>query len=205
MDTNRGGCESAQLSEFVAAWTREVVCAAAVFFWRQPFRSRAVADSLASSKDERGVLLIHGFFCNRGLWNPWMRVLQARRIPFIAVNLEPAFAPIESFIRTIDAAAERLEVATGRPPIVVAHSMGGLAVRAWLAETGPRNAVHCVITIGTPHKGTWLARFSHTVNGRQMRRSSTWLEALEAKEQCRVRPEFICFRSNCDNIVFPTC
>jgi triacylglycerol esterase/lipase EstA (alpha/beta hydrolase family) len=82
--------------------------------------------------------------------------------------------------------------------------MGGLAARAWLGSSASaRSRVARVITIGTPHAGTWLARFSHGHNGRQMRQRSEWLNTLGGRETAGGNAPFTCWYSNCDNIVFP--
>eukprot|EP01041_Mallomonas_annulata_P026061 gene26061-biopygen18840 len=61
--------------------------------------------------------------------------------------------------------------------------MGGLAARAWMAATpGAGSRVRNIITIGTPHRGTWLARFSHLANGRQMRHDCDWQRSLVDRE-----------------------
>jgi len=96
----------------MAAWWGEVITGLRVFGWRQPFRSHAVHDSLANKAPQRGVLLIHGFVCNRGLWNPWMQHLRRRGTPYMAINLEPVLGPIERYVAAIDAAVARLERAT---------------------------------------------------------------------------------------------
>eukprot|EP01035_Chromulina_nebulosa_P009829 gene9830-13259_t len=54
-------------------------------------------------------------------------------------------------------------------PVLLCHSMGGLAVRAWLRAHQADGRVHRVLTLGTPHGGTWLGRFSHAPPWRQMR------------------------------------
>lgn len=187
-----------------AAWWREACTGLQVFCWRQPFRSHALPNRLArSASGKRGVLLIHGFVCNRGLWNPWMHRLQAIDAPFVAINLEPVFGSIDKYVQSIDDAVAQLNALTGHPPVVVAHSMGGLAVRAWLRDQQSDDRVHSVVTIGTPHKGTWMARFAITANTRQMRRSSPWLQALAAGETPQRRAMFTCFFGHCDNIVLP--
>ena len=69
----------AKPSQLLRAWWGEVLSAPQVFCWRQPFRSQAEPDSIGpASNGRRGVLLVHGFVCNRGLWNPWMTRLRAR-------------------------------------------------------------------------------------------------------------------------------
>jgi triacylglycerol esterase/lipase EstA (alpha/beta hydrolase family) len=175
-----------------------------VFCWRQPFFSHRWPDHLPPGvQGRRGVLLVHGFVCNRGLWNPWLQRLHAQGVPFIAVNLEPVFGSIDDYIGILEQAVRRLEQATGEAPVIVAHSMGGLAVRRWWAEHGDEARVHHVLTIGTPHRGTWLARFAVTRNARQMQQISRWLQTLAAREPATRAERFTCFYSHCDNIVFP--
>jgi len=98
---------------------------------------------------------------------------------------------------------QRLTAATGRPPLLVAHSMGGLAVRAWLRDFDGDARVHGVVTIGTPHHGTWLGRFARFGNAQQMRWHSPWLEQLAASEPPGRYRRFTCFYGHCDNVVFP--
>lgn len=190
--------------QLVTSWWGEVITVPQVFYWRQPFRSRSEPDFLPDGLRIRGVVLLHGFACNRGLWNPWLNRLRKKHFPFIAVNLEPLFGSIDHYTGVIEAAIERIEAATGNRPVIVAHSMGGLAVRAWLAQGNNASRIHHVITIGTPHQGTWLARFGHSTNARQMRLHSPWLQELAMREPARRYEQFTCIYSHCDNIVFPT-
>lgn len=198
----------ASAAQLLRAWWGEVRTAPQVFCWRQPFRSQALPDLLGpESAGRTGVVLVHGFVCNRGLWNPWMRELRRRGIPHVAVNLEPVFGSIDDYLPHIDAAVRQVAMATGRPPLVVAHSMGGLAVRRWWAGHGAGTPLARVITIGSPHAGTWLARFGATHNGRQMRRGGDWLAELASAERlargAQPYASFTCFYTHCDNIVFP--
>ena len=191
--------------QLLRAWLWEAASAPAVFFWRQPFRSNAEPDNvpLAPAAAQPGVVLVHGFVCNRGFWNPWMRKLRARDMPFIAVNLEPLFGSIDQYPAAIEAAVARMEAATRMPVVLVGHSMGGLAIRAWLVRFKSDHRVRRVITIGSPHRGTWLARYGRTTNGRQMRLASRWLTQLATREPPERRARFTCFFGHCDNIVFP--
>ena len=191
--------------QLLRAWWGEVGSAPLVFCWRQPFRSQRWPDHLpADARGRRGLLLVPGFVCNRGVWNAWLERLHARGVPCIAVNLEPVFGSIDDNAATIDAAVRRLEIATGLAPVIVAHSMGGLALRRWWAEGGNDARVHHAVTIGTPHAGTWLARFAMTPNGRQMQQRSAWLqEAVAQREPADRSSRITCFYSHCDNIVFP--
>jgi len=199
-----GPVPPAKAPQLFRAWWGEVLSAPRVFCWRQPFRSNAEPDNLeAASAGRRGVVFVHGFVCNRGFWNPWMKDLRAREVPFVAVNLEPLFDSISRYVDTIELAVRRVELATGCPPVVVAHSMGGLAVRAWLDKFDADRRVHRIVTIGTPHSGTWLARYGRTVNSREMALQSPWISALALQSPSHRSALFTCFYSNCDNIVFP--
>lgn len=189
----------------IRAWWQEVGVAAKVFAWWQPFAWRSHPDAaVPAASGRRAVVLVHGFVCNRGLWQPWLRELRRRDLPYTTVNLEPVFGSIDDYVPLIEDAVRRAQALTGQPPLLVCHSMGGLAARAWLAATpGAAGRVCGVVTIGTPHHGTWLARFSHLTNGRQMRIDGDWLRALQAREAGQPRPPFVCWYSNADNIVFP--
>lgn len=186
------------------AWLHESALAPLVFGWRQPFDSTRWPDTgLSATKAQRGVVLVHGFGCNRGIWNDWLQRLHHAQVPTIAVNLEPPLAPIDSYGDTIEQAVRTLERVTGLQPVVVAHSMGGLAVRAWWVAQGRMDRLHHLLTIGTPHHGTWLARFGAGHNVRQMRYRGAWLQQLSARTTDGQRHRSTCFYSDIDNIVVP--
>jgi pimeloyl-ACP methyl ester carboxylesterase len=193
-------------SMLARAWLHEVLTAPTVFCWRQPFRANAIPDSLPPASGlppRRGVVFVHGFFCNRGFWTPWLERLRALGQPFVAVNLEPVFGSIDDYAPQIEAAVQRLTQATGCAPVLVCHSMGGLAARAWLRAGEADHQIHRVVTIGTPHGGTWLGRFSFVLNGQQMRLAGEWVTQLVDGEPAGRSANFTCWYSNCDNIVFP--
>ena len=188
--------------QLLGAWWRESVENVRVFGWRQPFAWSREPDRLGASQRGLGIVFIHGFVCNRGLWTPWLRQARDRGYRFVAVNLEPAFGSIDDYVDEVEDAIDRLTQATGRPALLVCHSMGGLVARAWLRRDGDTGRVAHVVTIGTPHAGTWIARFSRVHNGRQMRTDGDWLRQLGVPTPA-IAGRFTCWYSNCDNIVFP--
>lgn len=196
--------------ELLGAWWRELWVFERVFALRQPFAEYAEPDHLPieplASPPGPGVLLLHGFSCNRGLWNVWMRRLRERGHVFVALSLEPAFGSIDDYAAPIEAALQQLTRHTGRPPVVVAHSMGGLALRAWWRQHGRPGGVERVqrvLTLGSPHAGTLTAALAPFVNTRQMRRHSEWQRALAAAESPAWRARFVCFFTRCDHVVCP--
>jgi len=200
----RDDAERPRIGQLLRAWAIEMLVAPRAFLWQQPFRSASEPDHLpVDARGKVGVVLVHGFFCNRGLWNPWLRRLRAAGVPFVAVSLEPVFGSIDDYGASVAAAAAAVEHATGRPPLVVAHSMGGLATRAWLRrDAGAR--LHGLVTIATPHAGTRLAGHGRGRNVEQMRQGSAWLADLQGPDATTTRTNVVCFWSDCDNIVFPT-
>lgn len=196
----------ASWGQLMRAWWSEVILMPSIFLWHLPFVSNQIPDDANNPSDhrgKRGVVFIHGFVCNRGIWTPWLVHAKNHQRAFIAVNLEPLFGSIEDYAALIDQGVHAVTLDTGLPPLIVCHSMGGLAVRAWLRHANADKRVHHIVTIGSPHHGTWLGRFSFMTNGRQMALSNDWLRQLEADEPAERHKLFTCYYSNCDNIVFP--
>jgi pimeloyl-ACP methyl ester carboxylesterase len=196
----------AGMGMLLRAWWREVLTAPRVFLWQQPFRWNAVPDCLAPQatvRGRRGIVFIHGFVCNRGFWNPWLFRLRVLGQPFVAINLAPVFGDIDTYVPQVEAAVHAVTAATGLPPVLICHSMGGLAARAWLRAHRSDARVHRIVTIGTPHHGTWLGRLSPAINSQQMALHSAWLQQLASEEPPERSRLFICYYSNADNIVFP--
>ena len=197
---------AASAAQLWRAWACEVWAGLVLFGWRQPFCSQRHADQLGPQhRGVRGVVLVHGYLCNRGLWNLWMQRLALQGRPFTALNLEPVFGDIDPHAPLIEEAIARMTRATGLAPLVVGHSMGGLVLRAWRRQARAPERVHRLVTLGAPHQGTWLARWGHTRNAQQMRLGSAWLEALAQDSPRDWHRHFVCFYSNADNIVFPPC
>jgi predicted alpha/beta hydrolase family esterase len=201
----RGTAVRASRRDLLRAFCAEAVGSLVVFGWRLPYRSKRYADQLpAESCGRRGLILLHGFICNRGVWNPWWPRLLEQRVPCLALNLQPMFGSIDSHAPAIEAAVRRMHDATGRAPLLVAHSMGALAARAWLRDFDGDSRIYRLISVGAPHHGTRLARFGLSINARQMRFESRWIRELAAHETAQRRARVTCFYSLCDNVVQPT-
>lgn len=182
--------------QLLRAWAGEVAASELAFSWRQPWREWAEPDHLPAGATQ-GVLLVHGFSCNRGRWNGWMKLLRARGVAFVAPTLEPAFGSIDAYADEIEAGVRKLKALTGRMPLLCAHSMGGLALRAWWRKYGAGHEAPHVITLGSPHQGTRMAALGLGVNAAQMRQGSAWLAQLPGL------PDVDCFWTPCDQIVNP--
>ena len=127
------------------------------------------------------VLLIHGFFCNRGFWWYIRRGLAARGAGFCeTVDLEPPFGDIDGYAPALRRAVDRLISQSRQPKVaLVCHSMGGLAARSLMAaDPAFAEKIAMIVTLGTPHHGTVLAWLARGTNIREMRPNSTWLQRL---------------------------
>ena len=175
-----------------------------VFGWSQPFAEQRMPDFTATREGSRGILLLHGFSCNRAIWNGWLRRLRSQETPCVALSLTPIHGSIDDYAIAIEEAVQRLHKATGQAPLIVAHSMGGLAVRSWWRTHGAAGRISAIVTLGSPHSGTIAAYFGTATNVQQMRPSSAWLRALAESEIEKPLPPAICYISACDQIVCPT-
>jgi triacylglycerol esterase/lipase EstA (alpha/beta hydrolase family) len=192
------------------AWLGEWRCALQSFGWQIPFREHAQPDALSAAalgagpQGRVGMVLVHGYFCNRAVWNRWLSALRARGIPCAAMTLEPAHgSSMDAMVDDLDRSVKAMLRATGRAPLLVAHSMGGLVVRAWLKTLPARERAQCaahVVTIATPHGGAWLGRFAQRLPARDMREHSAWLQQLGLPPE---DVDFSCWCSSSDNIVYP--
>ena len=190
--------------EFAASMT--------VSSWSMPFCAFAhCAASATPVAASLPVLLVHGYACNSGYWTRMRAALRAAGVPHRAVDLEPMNVTIDAYVPQLATAIDALCRETGQSRIIiVAHSMGGLATRAYLRAHGAARLA-AAITLGTPHHGSALAKFAPGLNCREMRwtgtglqgRPSSWLLALERHEEAALRARFISIYSHHDNIVAP--
>lgn len=183
-----------------AVWWRETWRSLVVFNIDQPWRAGFPERALVRDPGRPAVLLVHGYMCNRATWRPWLMGGLPNTWNVATVNLEPVFAPIARYGEVIHAAVEQLRAGSGAERItIVCHSMGGLAVRAYLRAHG-HHAAKRVITIDTPHRGTLFAHLGRGHNARQMRRASEFVRELERDPEPL---EFVCIASQHDNLIVP--
>lgn len=177
--------------------------------WAMPFLEFA-SEALPPGKG-LPVVLVHGYGCNSGYWHRMRKTLDAAGIAYRAVNLEPVFADIEDYVPIIEHAIDATCRESGHKQVIVlAHSMGGLATRAYLRRHGTARIAR-LITLGSPHHGTGIANFGAGMNCRQMHwrgnaksgAPSPWLRKLDESEDAALRALIVSIYSHHDNIVAP--
>lgn len=174
------------------------------FLWRQPSALRPpvyLPASLASK--HLPVVLVHGFLCNYRIWHAVIPVLQKNGYGVMPVNLEPVFTSIDRYASIIEnAVQEALHQSGQQKVILIGHSMGGVAIRAWMRQYGTK-CVAGVITLGSPHQGTMIGRNGFSKNALQMGWRSRWLQTLAAQENEATRSLLRIAITEHDCIVFP--
>ena len=175
--------------------------------WHMP-RARA-RTRIYTDSAHPPVLLLHGYGCNSGYWASLAPLLEAAHVSHATLDLEPLTGDIDGYAARIEEAAARLCAQAGaRQLVVVAHSMGGLAARAWM-RSGGADRVRRLVTLGTPHHGTCLAAFGIGINAGQMRRMGVagpecaWLTTLAGAEPDALRARITSIYSHHDNIIAP--
>lgn len=188
---------------------QEFLATMLVTSWHMPFRT--FSGTLAPHAHGFPVLLIHGYGCNSGYWHSMRRRLAQANISYKAIDLEPLLGGIDAYAGSINEAVESLCRETGKGQVIIlAHSMGGLAARAYLRHHRGRRIAK-IICVGAPHHGTVLANFGIGTNSRQMQwhsdvehsQPSDWLQNLASSEDAADRALITSIYSLHDNIVAP--
>ena len=148
----------------------------------------------------RPLLLVHGYSCSRGVWWLTRRRLEAAGHTVATISLAPPYTNIGKLVPQLGERIAMVCQATGADRVVlVAHSMGGLVCRSYLARHGS-DRVERLITIASPHSGSELARIGIGKNAREMEPGSRWLKDLG---QAGLPVPAVAIRTAHDNFVMP--
>jgi pimeloyl-ACP methyl ester carboxylesterase len=132
--------------------------------------------------EERPVVLVHGLGGSGrefGLISLYLRWWGRKRFHPIRFDsgkgLEGMAADLAAFVREV-------QRKSGAPKVdVIAHSMGGIIARLALLDHSLESSVSTVVTLGTPHRGTWAARFAGTPVTQDLRPDSPLMLRLNAQ------------------------
>jgi triacylglycerol esterase/lipase EstA (alpha/beta hydrolase family) len=117
-----------------------------------------------------------GDFLPMSLYLRLMGRTRSYRINFDAgQSIEEMAEALANFIRDVINATGEKHVE------IVAHSLGGIVSRLSINEHAIDSHVKTLITLGTPHKGTYPARYANTANIRDIRPDSVLIRRLNGK------------------------
>jgi triacylglycerol lipase len=147
----------------------------------------------------RVIVLQHGFMHNGAVWFFTARALETLGFRAFTID-QPLYACIDTMAERLHQRIEDIVARTGEAQVtLIAHSMGGLIARAYLRKFSSAR-LRQLITLGSPHQGTYHAVFAGGTNGRQMRRGNAWLTTL-ATERMGIR--LVSIYSVHDTIITP--
>jgi pimeloyl-ACP methyl ester carboxylesterase len=167
-------------------------------------RSLVVTDMVAAGTP---ILLVHGFMDNRSVFAVFRRALRRRGFGVVhGVNyslLTALTGDIRMAAHELRRHVERLRERTGSDKVhVVGHSLGGLIARYYVQRLGGDEAVHTLVTLGSPHGGSATAYLLPTPLTRQLMPGSDLLtELAEPAPRCRTR--FLVVWSRMDQLIVP--
>ncbi len=150
------------------------------------------------------ILLVHGMVDNRSIFTVLRRGLKKRGFGRIeTINYSIFTGDVRVAAAQLGEEVERLVEETGYERIhVIGHSMGGLIARYYVTRLGGDEHVHTLVTLGTPHQGSYLAYLWNNSLTRQLRPGSALLTELAAPvRDCKTR--FIAYSSDLDQVVVP--
>ena len=140
----------------------EIIAELRLFFYYHPLEALLNSHDSDFPPNENQafpILFVHGFYNNAGFWMKHKSYFRKNGLAGLySLNLDPPVQDIECFA---DQLAQRIQQVcrhSGRAKVIlIAHSMGGLVCRACIARSGADN-IERLITIGTPHHGTVMAK-----------------------------------------------
>jgi pimeloyl-ACP methyl ester carboxylesterase len=154
--------------------------------------------------DGTPILLVHGMVGNGSIFTVLRRALRRRGFgPVHTVNYSPFTRDIREAARVLGRHVETLCAQTGYERVhVIAHSLGGVIARYYAQRLGGDARVHTLVTLGTPHRGTYAAHLLPVRLARQLRPGSDVLAELAAPVYlCRTR--FVAVWSDLDQLIYP--
>ncbi|HEY5822213.1 MAG TPA: alpha/beta fold hydrolase [Propionibacteriaceae bacterium] len=151
------------------------------------------------------ILLVHGIVDNHSIFTVMDRTLRRRGFQTVSsYDYGVLTRDVRAASEALGDAIEKVAANTGYEQIhVIGHSLGGLIARYYVQRLGGDAFVHTLVTLGSPHHGTTLARAAPFLPlVRQLTPGSGVIRELaEPAPDCRTR--FIAFHSDLDHLVVP--
>jgi triacylglycerol lipase len=128
------------------------------------------------------VFLVHGLYHNASAWvlyRWWLkRAGYTNTYCWSYSSFGPSFEQIrKDFHEWVDEIMDQHH--PGQQAIMMGHSLGGLIIRAYLADSDPAQRVTAAVTLGTPHQGSKLAALGFSRLARSLIYRGTLIQELE--------------------------
>lgn len=151
------------------------------------------------------ILLLHGMIDNRSIFTMLRSGLRKRGFArVLTLNYSPFTSDIREAARIVGEQVEAICEETGHDQIhIVGHSLGGLIARYYVQKLQGYQRVHTLVTMGTPHDGTVVAKIGIGNLVNQLRPGSPIIEDLRTPAP-EVTTKFVCYWSDLDHLVLPS-
>jgi len=157
----------------------------------------------------RPIVLVHGLGGHPGNFaalKQYLRLMGRKRIYSVDFgNAESLDVMAKMLQEIVQAVVERNELGPEVKLDLVAHSMGGLVARLAMEHEETEARVGLLITMGTPHGGTHLARLAGRAPAVNLRPNSELMERL-ASQPWQPRPDgprLVALWSPADMLILP--
>lgn len=154
----------------------------------------------------RPVLLVHGIIDNHSIFTLLGRTLRRRGFADVSwFDYGLLTSDVRRAAADLGIAIERLVSRSGYDQVsVVGHSLGGLIARYYIQRMDGHQRVQTLVTLGTPHQGTALARVGQVLPlvGQLTPESSVLQELAGAAPGVGTR--FVSFFSDLDQLIVPS-
>lgn len=151
------------------------------------------------------VVMVHGILERGKNFKMLRERLEKQGVACHVVELKPSDARtgIEVLARSL---AEQIasELGSEQSFSMIGFSMGGLVSRYYLQNLGGARRCDQLITLASPHHGTWTAYLYPGKGARQMRPNSPFLRQLAASEDQLGEMPVTSYRTALDLVILPT-
>jgi triacylglycerol esterase/lipase EstA (alpha/beta hydrolase family) len=157
------------------------------------------------------VLVVPGYGGSLRSLDPLVSRLRAEGRDATAVALAgDGTGGLDASAQALDDAAQSALERTGAESVdVVGYSAGGVVARLWVRDYGGDEVARRVVTLGSPHHGTSVAKLAAQVPGlctgacEELSPDSDLLRALNAGDETPDGPRFISVWTSADELVTP--
>lgn len=171
--------------------------------------SEADADAAADTPVDAAaaavpVILVHGYVHNRSAFLVMSRALRKAGFRHVhGINYNPLKEDMATIAGDLAAEIDEVLATSGARRVnIVGHSMGGIVARHYVQLLGGYDKVGTVITLGSPHRGSYTSYVGMGPAAEQLKPGSTYMRNLEETARpSRVR--WIAYYTDLDFMVVP--
>ncbi len=176
----------------------------ALNFYRKTRQEKGARADRATAQTSP-VVLVPGYRDNSLVFRRLTHFLRESGFDIHPLTLQPSDGrvPLNELAQQVAAYVEKT-FPDGKPLNFVGFSMGGIVARYYLQRLDGLARAERLVTLGSPHRGTWMAYYSSRPGVRQMRPNSSFLQDLAQDEATLDRIHFTSIWTPLDLTIMPS-